>query len=129
MKTDPKLMIGGFSVASILAVFAAIDLDDLERWFALARNYPAVTLGIFVVIGFSIIGALLYHDRNECRKEITQLRDLFFPVLKANVRESDLPVSEDEFKRGDFDKEELKEVVERRSTDKRKHVPVAERRS
>lgn len=128
MKTDPKLMIGGVSVASIIAVFAAINLDDLERWFALAKNYPAVTLGIVVFVGFSVIGVLLYHDRRECQSELTKLRELFFPVLKANVRAADLPVTEDEFKRGNFDKEALKEVVERRSLDKRKHVPAAERR-
>lgn len=122
-----KAIAGGAGVAGVLAFLVALDPTTTEQWFALVRNYPIVFSMLISAGVIVIVVMMLYRERNECHDELTKLRELFYPVLRANVRDGDLKVTEAQFKRGEFDKDQIKEVVERRS-EAREEMPIVDRR-
>jgi len=100
----------GLTIAGAVVKFTA---GDAREWLQVVSDFAVLIAGIL------LLGGVLFFMREQlaahaaCRRELEKLRRVLYQLIRASVHGDDIGTAED-FARGDFDEQQLAEVLSRR---------------
>lgn len=99
---------------TIAGVAVKLTAGDAREWLQVLNDFmmPIVVMLLLAGVLFFMREQLAAHDA--CKRDLEKLRRVLYQLIRGSVRDGDEIVTEENFARGDFDEQQLLEVMARR---------------